>query len=125
MKKLKEKYGLNHMDYELEKRTKKVAMFRVLSRECSFVCYEVFNIPTRKPDKYNDFTRETLVSNEEFGRKHNSKCFVDRKLAEKHWNKLVGVDVGGRTSDYQDKKVCEHQTAKKGYYVNNIKGIIL
>jgi len=91
MQELKKSFKLNGLQYTLLKRNDVVAMCGVGGEYTDkIIQYEVCKIYIRKPDRYCTEYRESLPTNEKFG-KDKSMCFKDQKLAYEYFDVLTGI----------------------------------
>jgi len=91
MKKLKESFKLNGLPYTLLKRNEVVALYGIGGTYTDKILhYEVSKIYIRKPDRYCTELRESLPTNEKFG-KDLSRCFKDQKLAYEYFDVLTSI----------------------------------
>jgi hypothetical protein len=86
MKILRESFRLNGLLYTLLKRNDVVAVYGIGGTYTDEILhYEVDIIYIRK-DKYGE--REAIADNENFG-KDRSRCFINKDLANKYFDKLT------------------------------------
>jgi hypothetical protein len=101
MKKLKESFRLNGLQYILLDRNDSVALFGILGTNSDNIChYEVDIIYTRR-DKYGE--REAITDNDTFSRER-SRCFKSKDEAFKYYNKL--------TSELMIEQNLSHRASK-------------
>jgi len=91
MKKLQDHFSKNELPYTLLKRNDVVALYGIGGEHTDKILhYEISKIYIRKPDKYCKEYRESLPTNEKFG-KDGSRCYKDQKLAYEYFDVLTGI----------------------------------
>jgi hypothetical protein len=88
MKILKTHFRLNDLPYTLLKRNEKVALYGIGGEFTDTILHWEVEIIYVRKDKYGE--REHIARNDDFGR-YRSRCFMDKKLALKYYDKLTSI----------------------------------
>jgi hypothetical protein len=90
MKRLKTSFKLNDLPYTLLQRNDVVALYGIGGEFTDKILHwEVSKIYIRKPDKYCNYMRESLPTNEQFGKDDGSQCFNNIQKALEYFDKLT------------------------------------
>ena len=113
MKILETHFRLNDLPYTLLKRNDKVALYGIGGEYTDTILHWEVDIIYIRKDKYGE--REHIAKNDDFGR-DRSRCFMDKKLALKYYNKLTSIlsqgvpkVIAGVGQNYEF--ISEYQTA--------------
>ena len=113
MKILKTHFRLNDLPYTLLKRNDKVALYGIGGEFTDKILHWEVDIIYIRKDKYGE--REHIAKNDDFGR-DRSRCFMDKKLALKYYDKLTSILSQGVPKviagvDQNVEVISEYQTA--------------